>query len=421
MRIGVVKFRKLPPWFGDAVRGFRRRDIPSKLLLLSLCATQLTACITAYSRDGVPIKYMAQASVLGYPGDIRDWGDSYASFPPERLVLLRDQRAKAANTDRSIKLGKLDALTLSGGGSSGAFGAGVLAGWAKAGTRPKFDIVTGVSTGALIAPFAFLGPAYDEEIKQGFTSITDANIYTKLSLFGVLSTASFTSNAPLAKMIDEHVTEEMLDRIAQESAKGRRLFIGTTNLDADRAVIWDMGAIATSHRPDRLKLFKQVILASTSIPGIFPPVELKVTAAGKTYHEMHVDGGTSNEVFLMPAALNLREIDQTFQTHVKARLYIIRNGRTTPEPSLVKATLPDIAEKAVSSLIKTQGIGDLYRLYAIAKRDGIDYNYIDIPAAFTAEARSPFDTKYMSALYQHGYEMGLRGVGWKKAPPGFSR
>ena len=200
----------------------------------------------------------------------------------------------------------------------------------------------------------------------------------------------------------------MLDQVARESAKGRRLFIGTTNLDADRAVIWDMGAIAASNRPDRLKLFKQVILASTSIPGIFPPVHVEVTAAGKTYDEMHVDGGTTMEVFLMPAGLTLGEINRTFHTRVKARLYIIRNGRTTPEPSIVKATLPGIAEKAVSSLIKTQGIGDLYRLYAIAKRDGIDYNFIDIPTDFTVEAKSPFDNKFMRALYETGYRDGSR-------------
>ena len=273
----------------------------------------------------------------------------------------------------------------------------------------------------MIAPFAFLGPAYDDELKQGVATIKDANIYTKHSILGVFSSASFTSNAPLARILDEHITEDMLDQIARESGKGRRLFIGTTNLDADRAVIWDMGAIAASNRPDRLKLFKQVILASTSIPGIFPPVELEVTAAGKTYHEMHVDGGTSNQVFLMPAGLSLRELDQTFHARVKARLYIIRNGRTTPEPSIVKATLPDIAEKAVSSLIKTQGIGDLYRLYAIAKRDGIDYNFIDVPTDFAVEAKSPFDNKFMRALYEKGYEMGRNGVPWKKAPPGLLR
>ena len=182
-----------------------------------------------------------------------------------------------------------------------------------------------------------------------------------------------------------------------------------------------MGAIAASNRPDRLKLFKEVVLASTSIPGIFPPVEVEVTAGGKTYHEMHVDGGTTMEVFLMPAGLTLGELNRTFRTNVKARLFVIRNGRTTPEPGIVKPSLPGIAEKAVSSLIKTQGIGDLYRLYAIAKRDGIEYNYIDIPTDFTVEAKSPFDNKFMHALYEKGYEMGHNGVLWKKAPPGFVR
>ena len=402
------------------LRSFRRPKALLRILLLGLCATWLTACI-AYPRAGVPVNRMATAQVSGYPGDIRDWGDSYASFPAERLVLFRNQRVKAAKTDPSIKLRELSALTLSGGGSSGAFGAGILAGWTKAGTRPRFDIVTGISAGALIAPFAFLGPAYDDQLNQGLKKISDKSIYTKNSIFGVFSSASFTSNAPLAKMLDQRITEDMLDKIAEESGKGRRLFIGTTNLDADRAVIWDMGAIAGSTRPDRLELFKQIVLASTSIPGVFPPVEMKVTAGGKTYQEMHVDGGTSNEVFLMPAGLSLRELNQAFHVPVKVRLYIIRNGRTTPEPSIVKATLPDIAEKAVSSLIKTQGIGDLYRLYAIAKRDGIDYNYIDIPIDFAAEEKSPFDNSYMRALYDQGYEMGRKGVPWKKAPPGLSR
>ncbi|PZV34942.1 hypothetical protein B5V02_27970 [Mesorhizobium kowhaii] len=393
----------------------------TRIIALSLCASQLTACIAAFPRDSVPQQFASAAEPPGYQRDIRIWGDSYASYPAGRLVRFHDERLKASKADPSINMRELNALTLSGGGSSGAFGAGILAGWAKAGTRPKFDIVTGISAGALIAPFAFLGPAYDGVLKDGFTEVSDANIYTRHSLLGALSSGSFTSNAPLAKMLDEHITDDMLTAIANEYAKGRRLFIGTTNLDADRAVIWDMGAIAASGRPDRKKLFNEVILASTSIPGIFPPVNLEVTAAGRTYHEMHVDGGTANEVFLMPAGLTLGKLDKTFHTKVKARLYVIRNGRTTPEYSSVKASLPDIAEKAVSSLIKTQGIGDLYRLYAIAKRDGIDFNAIDIPPDFTVEAKSPFDNRFMRALYAEGYEMGRGGVPWKKTPPGFSR
>lgn len=403
------------------MRDFNRLKALLRPIVFCLCATQLTACIAVHSRDGVPTKDMATARVSGYPSDIRVWGDLYASYPAERLALFHKQRVKVARTNRSINLNELNALTLSGGGGSGAFGAGILAGWTKAGNRPKFDIVTGISAGALIAPFAFLGPAYDEQIKEGFTTITDSKIYAKHTILRALAIGALSTNAPLAKMLDKYITEDMLDLVARESSKGRRLFIGTTNLDADRAVIWDMGAIAASHRPDRLQLFREVILASTSIPGIFPPVDVEVTAAGKRYHEMHVDGGTTMELFLMPAGLTLGEVNRTFHTRVKARLYIIRNGRTTPEPSIVKGTLPDIAEKAVSSLIKTQGIGDLYRLYAIAKRDGIDYNFIDIPTDFTVEAKSPFDNKYMRALYEKGFEMGRRGMPWKKAPPGLLR
>ena len=204
-----------------------------------------------------------------------------------------------------------------------------------------------------------------------------------------------------------------------EYGKGRRLLIGTTNLDADRPVIWNMGAIAASGRPDRSKLFKEIILASTSIPGVFPPIQLDVTANGKTYDEMHVDGGVTTEVFLMPAGLSLRTVDRKLGMKTRSRLFVIRNGRTTPEFSVTKATLPAIAGKAISSLIDTQAVGDLYRLYVIAKRDGIDYNVIDIPASFNVKSESPFDNKFMRALYEVGYEMGREGVQWKKFPPGF--
>ena len=407
------------------ISGLRRRlkraaSLPG-MIVLGVCAAQASACVAAFPRDSVPQQYASTAEVPGYRHDIRVWGDTYSSYPNQRLVRLRDERLKASKTDPSINMRELNALTLSGGGSSGAFGAGIVVGWTKAGTRPKFDIVTGISAGALIAPFAFLGPAYDDELTAAFTTVTDTNIYIKRGLLAALSDGSFASNAPLAKLLDAHVTDRMLDEIAREYSKGRRLFVGTSNLDADRAVFWDMGAIAASGRPDRKQLFKEVILASTSIPGIFPPVYLRVTADGKTYHEMHVDGGTTNEVFLMPAGLTLGEIEKTFHTRVKAHLYVIRNGRTTPEYSSVKTSLPSIAEKAVSSLIKTQGIGDLYRLYAIAKRDGIDYNYIDIPADFTFEPKTPFDNKFMQGLYQTGYDMSRSGVPWKKAPPGFPK
>lgn len=369
------------------------------------------------ARTGVPPHHVANATVAGYPPSIRVWGDDARSFPPEAIALLREQRAAAAKVDPSMNPFEINALTLSGGGSSGAFGAGVLTGWTEQGTRPKFDIVTGISTGALIAPFAFLGSAYDQQLAEAFTTVDDKDIYDVTGLSGVLRTGAFTSNDPLRKMLDKYITDAVIDQVAVEFAKGRRLLVGTTNLDADRPVIWNMGAIAASGRPDRSKLFREVILASTSIPGVFPPIKIPVVAGADKFEEMHVDGGVTTEVFLMPAGLTLREVEGKHR--VKSRLYVIRNGRTTPEYSVVDAKLASIAGKTISSLIDTQAVGDLYRLYAIAKRDGIDYNVVEIPTTFTVESKSAFDNNYMRALYKVGYDMGHTGVTWQKFPPGF--
>ena len=396
-----------------------RLAVLARVLISSLAAISLSACLQGEPRNGVPKDLASIALVQGYPVDIRIWGDTQLSIPPERLVQLRQQRIAAAKVDPTIDLSEINALTLSGGGSSGAFGAGILTGWTQNGTRPRFDIVTGISTGALIAPFAFLGSAYDKQLTEAFTTVSDKDIFKRIGIRGIISTAAFTSNEPLRKMLDKYITDDVIEQVAIEYGKGRRLLVGTSNLDADRPVIWNMGAIASSGRPDRTKLFKEVILASTSIPGVFPPIHFTVDAGGKTYEEMHVDGGVTTEVFLMPAGLSLKTVDRKLGMRTRSRLYVIRNGRTTPEFSVTKATLPAIAGKAIGSLIDTQAVGDLYRLYVIAKRDGIDYNVIDIPADFTVESKSPFDNTYMRALYARGLALGQGGIPWKKAPPGY--
>jgi len=415
--VGIAYCEYLRGALGDMVLGLRL-VVLARATIVGLVGIQLTGCLQGAPRNGVPADFASMAQVSGYQ-DIRIWGDTLTNIPPERLIQLRQQRLKAAKLDPTINPREINALTLSGGGSSGAFGAGILAGWTETGTRPRFDIVTGISTGALIAPFAFLGSAYDPQLTEAFTTVSDKDIFKRISIRGIISTAAFTSNEPLRKMLDKYITDEVIAEVAKEYGKGRRLLIGTTNLDADRPVIWNMGAIAASGRPDSNKLFKEVILASTSIPGVFPPIQFDVTANGKTYEEMHVDGGVTTEVFLMPAGLSLRAVDRKLGMRTTSRLYVIRNGRTTPEFSVTKATLPAIAGKAIGSLIDTQAVGDLYRLYVIAKRDGIDYNVIDIPESFKVESKSPFDNEFMRSLYKTGYQMGRDGVQWKKAPPGY--
>ena len=194
-------------------------------------------------------------------------------------------------------------LALSGGGDEGAFGAGVLCGWTAHGDRPQFKLVTGISTGALIAPFAFLGSSYDDTLRYLYTGITSKDIFRMKSLLTVLWRDAIADTKPLAKKLDQYVDEAMLAAVAAEHKKGRRLIIGTTQLDAQRLVLWNMGAIASSGDPEAIKLFRKILLTSASIPGAFPPQYIRVEAGGKRYEEMHVDGGTTAEVVLYEAAL----------------------------------------------------------------------------------------------------------------------
>ena len=190
-----------------------------------------------------------------------------------------------------------------GGGANGAFGAGLLKGWTESGTRPAFKLVTGISTGALIAPFAFLGSGYDATLEDFYTTITTKDIYRERSYFAILfDPSSMTDTTPLQKIVAKQVDENVLAAVAQAHRQGRRLFIGTTNMEAGKLVIWDMGAIAASGKPGALELFRKVMLASAAIPVAFPPVFIPVKAAGKEYEEMHVDGGTAAQVFFLRAS-----------------------------------------------------------------------------------------------------------------------
>jgi len=211
----------------------------------------------------------------------------------------------------------------------------------------------------------------------------------------------------------------MLDAIAVEyTTKGRLLLVGTTDLDAQQAVIWNMTKIAASDDPKALELFRTIMIASASIPGAFPPVLIDVTADGRHYQEMHVDGGATNQAFIYPPSIDIKEVQAaTHQREKKA--YVIRNSRLDPEWSQVERKTMSIAGRAISSLIQTQGIGDLDRIYLIVKRDQADFNLAYIPSTFDAPHKEEFDTEYMRQLFDVGYQMAAQGYPWQKAPPGF--
>lgn len=358
------------------------------------------------------------ATPVGFRG-IRYWGDSELKKLDQAIAERREQLAQAAKTDPTINLKHADYLAISGGGSNGAYGAGLLVGWTAKGNRPRFEVVTGISTGSLSAPFAFLGPAYDAQLTKIYTDIDTKDVLTKKGPLQGLFGESMADNAPLKKLVAHYVTPQLLDAIAAERAKGRRLFVGTTNIDAQRPVVWDMTAIAASESPEKLALFRNVLVASAAIPGVFPPEMIKVTAEGHLFEEMHVDGGTATQVFLMPTGNSLRDVDKALG-HARTRsVYIIRNGTFAPKYKKTEASTLAIAARSIDTLILNQGIGDIYRMYAQSERDHTDFNVASIPTDFSAPNKSAFDPVYMRALYQEGYKEILAGKAWQKVPPGY--
>lgn len=388
-------------------------------LICMAIAALLVACSGSTIRNPVPNALSNQATAIGMTG-IRFWGDE---TPPNLNVLIKEKfaqmRASRPQLLRSGKKAKVHFLTISGGGSDGAFGAGLLVGWSDSGTRPEFELVTGVSTGALIAPFAFLGKQYDPTLKEMYTTYSTDAFLRKRPVKGLLGGSALASNKPLAGLIAKYVDQKFMAEIAAAHRTGRRLLIGTTNLDAQRPVTWDMGKIASSGNPDAIHLFRNILLASAAIPGVFPPVFINVQADGKTYDEMHVDGGTTNQVFLLPNQLMVaKDVERKSRFRPRRRVYVIRNGRVGPEHKVVKAGTLSIASRSVDTLIKYQGIGDLYKMYTFSKRNGIQYRLAAIPADFKNTSTEPFDPIYMTKLYDLGYRLGKQGYRWQKKPPG---
>lgn len=365
------------------------------LVLLSLSVTGCGPTRTLYSFQ------MSENGRVPQIEDARVWAD--------------DQEAifKALRTSPITKRSKsFNVLALSGGGSEGAFGAGFLTGWSKNGGRPQFDIVTGTSVGALIAPFAFLGEEYDPYLERMFTKEQTNKLIRIAGLDALFGSAVF-SNRPLAKMVDRYIDDDLLAQIATEHNKGRLLLVLTTNIDTQRTAIWNMGAIAASDHKDKKALFHQVLLASVSVPGLLPPQLIEVQSGNTKFKEMHVDGGVSGNAMLIPEAMLASSVSPKLRT--KPRLYLLMNGKIDREFRLVAPSTIEILERSFGTAIKISTRNTIRSSAQFARANGWQILVAALDASYPVpKQEGGLKQEVLRPLFAKGVQNGQGGRGWKE-------
>ena len=392
---------------GTHVRHTTIKRLPVTLTMLVLVAVLISGCATVQRQYPAPPADVYESAQVSEFRNIRFWGDKPAPYLEEAVQRLQNSiRNNPALRER------VDILALSGGAEDGAYGAGFLKGWTERGDRPEFFMVTGVSTGALIAPFAFIGPEYDDVIKKLFTKSSKKDIFFLTPFRALFGGAALGDTAPLRKIIEKEVDDEMVKAIARESRKGRILQIATTNIDAQRPVVWEIGIIAESGHPNAKRLIQRIMLASASIPGVFPPVAIDIMINGERYQEIHVDGGVTSQIFVYPRGLMVREIEKQLNVYPKKTFWLIRNTKIAPDYSPVELGLSDITSRSISTLIKYQGRGNLLNISSLAERDGFDVHITNVPADFNEPLNDFFDPVYMKTLYDNGYAKALSDCPW---------
>ncbi|MFA5338532.1 MAG: patatin-like phospholipase family protein [Candidatus Omnitrophota bacterium] len=374
----------------------------------------------AHVRHAVPENLVGKAVVVGMP-DLR-----YYTYKADSLFMrksLADSFKEEGKSDYMVDgIKTYPALIIGGGVSNSAYGIGLLRGWSKEGSRPVFKIVTGYSSGSLLAIAVFSGKESEDQLADLFTSISTKDVVKQKGIFSILFGNSVNSSSLFSKKIDDMVNEDLMAKIAKEHAKGRRLYVGTSDLDAQEFVIWDMGALASKGGPDSVKVFRKIILASCSYPAMLPPVYFQVEAGGRRYDEMHADGGVIGGVFyiypLLEGAGSAARSSGIDPKGFRTRLYILNCCYMSPHSKQVEDNLTAITSRLIETATASKMGGDTYNLYSFAKEKGWDYNLAYIPEDFKPNQQEMFDKQEMKRLFERGYDDAIEGYKWHKAPPG---
>jgi len=368
---------------------------------LIFASLSIAACAGPARREH-PIYWYDTAPPAGFPETVRTVTEDRVSFEKDTLRFMTELQ-------RASKGGPVNVLALSGGGAGAAFGAGALTGLSKAGNRPYFHVVTGVSAGALTAPFAFLGPTWDDELTESFSGQRSANL-VQFSVTGLLFGSSIFKGKPLADLVNHYATPEMLQAVAAEAAKGRILLIATTDLDSERTVIWDMGAIAMHGGPAALKLFRQVLIASASIPGLFPPVMIPVETSGTILEEMHVDGSTTASLFIAPEIASILP-DQLGGLR-GANIYVMANGQYGATTITTRVRTNAIAKRGIQASLHSSTRGAVLTTLALATRNDMNLKVTAIPDDYPFNGLLDLKPERMRALFNFGAACARRGELW---------
>ena len=393
-----------------------------QVIIILVSALSIQGCVTTRPRNAVPMDFSGKVTIPGMPDIRSNMGDLNPIVMRKSLVDSFKQEGKDDYPVNSFGIKIYPVLAISGGGPNGAYGAGFLIGWSKEGSRPLFKIITGVSSGSLIALYTFLGKDYDDQLEIFFTTRSTKDLMKRNNLLSVLFGDSLMSSALLVKNISAIVDDKLIVKVAQEHRRGRRLFIGTVNFDAQEFVVWDMGALACKGGPDALNLFRKIILASSAMPMMFPPVYFEVSSpTGKIYDEMHVDGGAMRGVFYIDRLTKNMEgaakVVGINPSEYRPQIYILSNAYMSPIRQQIKNSFKDIGIRFLDTLGAAANNGDIYRLYAFAQKRGLDFNLAYIPDDFSPQQKEYFDTKEMRRLFKRGYDDAVNGYKWHKTPP----
>jgi predicted patatin/cPLA2 family phospholipase len=360
----------------------------------------LAGCVTAPRLDTPPAASLS-ATPEGFSRPIRAYALDLSFF---QANVEQSTIGVRAATD-----GSTDILALSGGGAGGAFGAGVLVGLTNARTRPSFELVTGVSTGALIAPFAFLGPDWDGKLTEAYRGeATDGLLRSRGvgALFGV----GIFEGIPLRRLVERFVTDELVTAVAAEAETGRMLLVATTNLDREETVIWNMGAIALQSRDGPEGLIRDVLVASSSVPGVFPPVMIDVKDGDTLFEEMHVDGGASTPFFVAPDIAMI--IGYAPEALRGANVYVVINGQASSPPRSTQNNTVDIAARSFTAVLNHMTRTQLAQANVFASRNGMSFRFTTIPPDVEFGGSLAFDQANMRAIFDYGMRCATHGRAW---------